>query len=246
MIHYKVLKESDVCKIDFGTHVNGRIIDSAFTLSFQPRYDPLLSTVREATECGIRESGIDARLSEIGAAIQEVMEAGEIELSPGRLTPIKSIRNLNGHSIGRYQIHSGKTVPIVARSEPDRMEEGEFFAIETFGSTGKGYVHETADCSHYMVNYSTPPASRTPRTPRARNLLSTISKNFGTLAFARRYLDRLGEEKYGIALKSLVDCGLVDAYPPLADIRGCYTAQYEHTILLKPTCKEVLSRGEDY
>ncbi len=30
------------------------------------------------------------------------------------------------------------------------MEEGEFFAIETFGSTGKGYVREDLECSHYM------------------------------------------------------------------------------------------------
>lgn len=50
--------------------------------------------------------------------------------------PIKSIRNLNGHSIGPYQIHAGKSVPIVKGGESTRMEEGEFFAIETFGSTG--------------------------------------------------------------------------------------------------------------
>lgn len=28
--------------------------------------------------------------------------------------------------------------------EATRMEEGEFFAIETFGSTGKGYVREVS------------------------------------------------------------------------------------------------------
>ena len=30
-----------------------------------------------------------------------------------RLTEWKAIRNLNGHSIGPYRIHAGKTVPIV-------------------------------------------------------------------------------------------------------------------------------------
>ena len=49
-----------------------------------------------------------------------------------------------------------------------------------------------------------------------------------------------------MALKSLGDAGIVDPYPPLCDIKGCYTAQYEHTLLLRPTCKEVISRGEDY
>ena len=33
------------------------------------------------------------------------------------------------------------------------MEEGEFYAIETFGSTGKGLVHDDVNCSHYMKNF---------------------------------------------------------------------------------------------
>ena len=54
----------------------------------------------------------------------------------GNVIAVKSIRNLNGHSIGRYQIHAGKSVPIVKGGEQTKMEEGEFFAIETFASTG--------------------------------------------------------------------------------------------------------------
>ena len=33
-------------------------------------------------------------------------------------------------------------MPIVKGGDQTKMEEGEFFAIETFGSTGKGIVHE--------------------------------------------------------------------------------------------------------
>lgn len=58
-----------------------------------------------------------------------------------------------GHSIGQYRIHAGKTVPIVKGGEQVKMEEHEFYAIETFGSTGRGYVHDDMDCSHYMKNY---------------------------------------------------------------------------------------------
>ena len=50
-----VLGYDDVCKIDFGTHVKGRIIDSAFTIAFNPVYDNLLIAVKEATDAGIRE-----------------------------------------------------------------------------------------------------------------------------------------------------------------------------------------------
>lgn len=75
-----VLGYDDVCKIDFGTHVNGHIIDSAWTVSFNPKYDRLLEAVKAATNTGIREAGIDARLCEIGAAVQEVMESYEVVL----------------------------------------------------------------------------------------------------------------------------------------------------------------------
>jgi methionyl aminopeptidase len=84
------------------------------------------------------------------------------------------------------------------------------------------------------------------RMPRAKQLLASIDRHFGTLAFCRRYLDRVGETKYLMALKNLCDAGVVGAYPPLVDTTGCYTAQWEHTIVLRPTCKEVLSRGDDF
>lgn len=70
-----VIGYDDVCKIDFGTHINGRIIDTAFTVAFNPTYDKLLEAVKDATNTGIKEAGIDVRLGDIGAAIQETMES---------------------------------------------------------------------------------------------------------------------------------------------------------------------------
>ncbi|XP_053602264.1 methionine aminopeptidase 2 [Plodia interpunctella] len=238
-----VLEYDDVVKIDFGTHINGRIIDCAFTLHFNPRYDPLVRGVQEATEAGIRAAGVDARLCDVGAAVQEVMESHEVELD-GQVYQVKPIRNLNGHSIGPYRIHAGKTVPIVKGGETTRMEENEFYAIETFGSTGRGQVHDDMDCSHYMKNFDQQFVPL--RLQSSKQLLNLINKNFGTLAFCKRWLERAGASRYAMALKDLCDKGVVDAYPPLCDIKGCYTAQFEHTILLRPTCKEVLSRGLDY
>lgn len=238
-----VLKYDDVCKIDFGTHVNGHIIDCAFTLTFDPKYDELLKAVKDATNTGIKEAGIDVRLCDIGEAIQEVMESYELVLN-GNTYPIKSIRNLNGHSIGQYRIHAGKTVPIVKRGEETKMEEGEVYAIETFGSTGRGQVIDAMETSHYMRNFY---VDHVPlRLAGSRQLLNVINQNFGTLAFCRRWLDRLGQTRYLMSLNDLCKKGIVDPYPPLCDIKGSYTAQYEHTIILRPTYKEVVSRGDDY
>jgi len=238
-----VLGVDDVMKVDFGTHVGGRIIDSAWTVAFNPRYDPLLAAVRDATNAGVAAAGIDVRLCDVGAAVQEVMEAAEVELD-GTPHPVKVIRNLMGHSIERYRIHGAKSVPCVRGGPAARMEEGECFAIETFGSTGRGHVHEDGVCSHYMRAAGAGHVSL--RLPRARALLRTIDREFGSLAFCRRYLDRVGETRYGMGLKALVDAGAVEPCPPLVDTRGSYTAQFEHTVLLRATCKEVLSRGEDY
>ncbi|KAL8674255.1 MAG: hypothetical protein Q9168_001322 [Polycauliona sp. 1 TL-2023] len=238
-----ILQQKDVMKVDFGVHINGRIVDSAFTLAFDPVYDNLLAAAKDATNTGVREAGIDVRMSDIGAAIQETMESYEVEID-GQSLPVKCIRNLNGHDIIQYSIHGSKSVPIVKGKDQTKMEEGETFAIETFGSTGKGYVRDDMETSHYAKKADAPNVPL--RVSSARTLLSSISKNFGTLPFCRRYLDRLGHEKYLLGLNNLVSSGIVEAYPPLCDAKGSYTAQFEHTILLRPTVKEVISRGDDY
>jgi len=238
-----ILQSGDVLKVDFGVHVKGRILDSAFTLTWDHTYDKLLEAVKAATDTGIREAGIDVRLGEIGAAIQETMESYEVEIK-GVPQRVKPIANLSGHSINPYQIHGGKSILLVKNDDQTKMEEGEYFAIETFGSTGRGRVIESGECSHYAK------IADTPKMPfkilSAKPLLKSISKNFGTLPFCRRYLDRAGESKYLLALNHLVSRGVVQEYPPLHDQIGSMTAQFEHTILLRPTVKEVVSRGEDY
>ncbi|KAK7393862.1 Methionine aminopeptidase 2 [Neonectria punicea] len=238
-----VLQQEDVMKVDFGVHVNGRIVDSAFTMAFEPKYDNLLQAVKEATNAGIREAGIDARVGEIGGVIQETMESFEVEID-GTTYPVKSIRNLTGHNILPYSIHGTKAVPIVKSNDQTKMEEGDVFAIETFGSTGNGYVRDDMETSHYAKRGDSQHVDL--RLSSAKSLLSVINKNFGTLPFCRRYLDRLGQDKYLLGLNNLVNNGIVEAYPPLCDKKGSYTAQFEHTILIRPTVKEVVSRGDDY
>jgi len=238
-----VLHQGDVLKVDFGVHVKGRILDSAFTMNFEPTYDKLIEAVKAATNTGVREAGIDVRLGELAGYIQETMESYEVEVG-GKVLPVKPIENLSGHSINNYQIHGGKSVLLVKNDDQTKMEEGEYFAIETFGSTGRGRIVEGGEVSHYARVVDAPHVPL--RLTSAKSLLKSINKNFGTLPFCRRYLDRAGESKYLLALNHLVAQGIVRDYPPLCDQRGSMTAQFEHTILLRPTVKEIVSRGEDY
>lgn len=62
---------------------------------------------------------------------------------------VKSIENLSGHSINKYQVHGGKSVMLVKNDDQTKMEEGEYFAIETFGSTGRGRIVESVRMSNF-------------------------------------------------------------------------------------------------
>ena len=237
----RTLGKSDVMKIDFGVNINGAVIDSAFTVCFDPKFDPLLNAAKEATNVGIKMAGIDVRLDEVGDAIQEVFDASSIDID-GKHYNIKPICNLSGHLMKPYTIHAGKSIPICRGGSKERMEEGELYACETFGSTGKGLVHNDDNLSHFMVA----PNPTTPRTPQQRKLLKTLQENFSTLAFTQRFLDRIGEKKYQINLRQLCECHAVHEYPSLSDTKGSYVAQFEHSFILLPTHKEILSRGPDY
>ncbi|GMF30565.1 unnamed protein product [Phytophthora lilii] len=137
------------------------------------------------------------------------------------------MRNLNGHSIDLYATHGSKTVPVVKTSDQSKMEEGEVFAIETFGTTGRGYVIKDGECSHYAKVPEAPHEERV--APQAKKLLDHISRTFGTLPWCRRWIERedggsaminpngAKQEKYLSSLKNLVETGV--AYPPLVDIK---------------------------
>ncbi|KAH3979433.1 methionine aminopeptidase [Parastagonospora nodorum] len=237
-------QENDVLKIDFGVHVSGRIVDSAFTIASNPVYDPLLAAVRAATNTGLRLAGPDARISHISAEMQEVMESYEVDIH-GKTIPVKAVRNITGHNILRYKIHGDKHVPFIASKTSQRMEEGDIFAIETFGSTGKAVLRDGSGVYGYGRKEGGSVAGV--HHASAKSLLRTIDENFGTLVFARRQLERLpGVEKWHLGMKTLVQAGVVESYAPLVDVEGSYVAQFEHTVLLRPNCKEVVSRGDDY
>lgn len=220
-----MLQYDDVLKIDFGVHVNGRIVDSAFTVAANPVYDNLLAAVKAATNTGLAEAGIDARIDHISEIIQETMESYEVELN-GNVIPVKAVRGLTGHDILRYKIHGDKQVPFVKTATNQRMEEGDVFAIETFGSTGKARIRDDYGVYGYGRNEHADVSGA--RSASAKSLLKTIDENFGTLVFSKRYLEHLRVKNYHLGMRNLVSEGIVESYEPLVDIPGSYVAQFEH------------------
>lgn len=70
------------------------------------------------------------------------MSIRSFSLTSAQASQVKSIENLSGHTIRPYLIHGGKSVQLVGNNDQTKMEEGEYYAIETFGSTGRGRVIE--------------------------------------------------------------------------------------------------------
>jgi len=248
-----IFTENDIMKVDFGTHVNGRIIDCAFSLAMNEQWDPLLLATKEATNAGLKLAGPDADFGELATAMGEVISSHEVEIK-GKILPVLPIRNLNGHTMEPYLIHAGKSLPFHKCKNSTRMVENEVYAIETFASVGGiGFVEEGGDCSHYMMPRNIALAGpeflglQSLPSKSSKELFTRIQSNFGSLAFCRRWLTELNEEPHGTALHQLCRSNVVTAYPPLVETNTeAMTSQFEHTVWLRPNGKEVLSRGDDY
>ncbi len=230
----KILKKTDVIKIDFGVHMNGSIIDSAFTFSFDKKYDKLLESSRTSTEIAIKLARPDMLLSEIGNEIEENMRSYEIELN-GKIKKIVPVKNLCGHEINKFEIHGNKVIPIIkCPFYNERIKEDEYYAVETFSSTGKGDTYEdNRNNSHYMIDYKNKKQSD-------NELYKYIIKNYNTLAFTDRWFDNNIDKKKNLDI--LCDMDIIKKYPPIYDIdKKSYIAQFEESIYVGDKETKILS-----
>ena len=236
-------KSKDVLKIDFGVEINGWIIDSAFTITYNHEYLNLLKAVKEATDTGIKNCGVDVRIKEWSKDIEEVMTSYEV--NDKKVVPIET---LGGHNIKKKIIHGGVFLPakhLHYYPTELKFEEG-LYAIETFGSLGSGITVEKGENSLYAIN---PIFNQKIKDTKLFKLHKKLLKRFETLPFSSRYLlkDIYNLKEYNKKdLDNLVEKKVLKQYPPLVDTKNGMTAQYEHTILLTGNSKINLSKSYDY
>lgn len=225
------LKKEDVIKIDFGTEVNGWIIDSAFTIYFDEKHENLVKAVNEATEIGIKNAGIDVDINDWAQSIKEVMNAYHIN----------PITNLGGHNIQKGIIHGGIFLPSVPSDNLvyKRMDEG-IYAIETFGSTEDDYVNEIGEPTIFRIK---PNINTNLKLDSSKKALSIIKRKCGTLPFTNRYISEI--QNCHTQLNILEKNDVLFSYPPLC-VKNGYTAQYEHTISISNDKKIIFSKSDDY
>jgi len=216
------IQEGDIVKIDLGVHVEGYIVDTAFSISFND--DKSLENIIQATEVAVEAAKMMAKpkvnTGEIGKKIESIVKGF-------KYNPIKE---LGGHQIERWTVHGKKQLPELGSQGGDIMEEGEVYAVEIFASTGEGSIHNTRSSYIYELN---PYAGRVPlRRKASKQLLGYINKNYKTLPFAERWLAKDFRMGVTFGLQELVQQGKVKVHYVLAEQKGVYVAQSEDTILI--------------
>ncbi|MHA2288490.1 MAG: type II methionyl aminopeptidase [Promethearchaeota archaeon] len=216
------IKDGDVVKIDLGVHIEGYIVDTAFTASFND--DEALENIIQATEVALEavKMMIKPKINtkELGKKTEDIVKGF-------KFNPIKE---LGGHQVERWIVHGKKQLPELGNQGGDIMEEGEVFAIEIFASTGEGSVHTTNSSFIYELN---PYAGRVPlRRKTSKQILGHVNKNYKTLPFAERWLAKDFRMGVAFGLQELVQQGKIQPHYVLAEQKGEYVAQTEETVLI--------------
>ena len=221
-----VYTDNDILKIDYGVQIGGVMVDAAFSITENEELEKLKKISEQATNGAIKIAGVDSVLGDLGREIEEIITSNEIEIK-GKTYPVTTCKDLCGHQILPFRIHGSKVIPNVSMNYNYRMQAGEIYAVETFPTTGTGYLKKGEYNSHLMINYTKQlNLKRTEKLKRNQTYQRIIEKR-NTLPWHLDWLS--GDSKIRLPeLKMLIDEEIISEYPPLIDKKGSYVAQTEH------------------
>lgn len=216
----KVIPAGSLVKVDLGVHIDGYIADTATSIGFDPEYSDMINAANDALEQAINVLRPGIKLSEVGGVVQRTIER----------YGFKPIRNLSGHQVARYVIHTGRSIPNVSGFDGYRLSEDDVCAIEPFVTTSSASGEVVGLEEAYILRFQ---KERSVKDASARNLLKKIRSRFRTLPFSERWLrEILPEEELDPALSELLSNKSLVAYPVLVESSGNVVAQAEHTVII--------------
>jgi len=223
------IPEEAVVKVDLGVHVDGYVTDTAFTACFNPEHRQMADAAEYALKTAVENIHADMNVSKIGSLIENAI----------RNRGFKPISNLTGHSVGRYLIHAGTSIPNLSQLSLTKVKAGEVYAIEPFVTLPEavGRVEDSPETTIFRLV-----KAKSVNNPYAKQLMKYIEANFKTLPFAERWLkDGVPEQKYREAFRELLASKSVMGYPVFVEVSGNPVTQAEHTVLIKRDGCEVLT-----
>ena len=129
--------DKDLIKIDFGVHIDGIIIDNAFTYTRNPEFSLLVKASEEMVKTIISSVKKDVKITRLQSLADETLANFNTEHD----TEFVAISSLAGHQIERYKIHANEKQLIYANNlvsgnSQERIKGDSFYAIEFFVSNG--------------------------------------------------------------------------------------------------------------
>ncbi|MGZ4856920.1 MAG: type II methionyl aminopeptidase [Methanobacteriaceae archaeon] len=229
-----VFKSGDMVKIDLGAHVEGFIADSAITVVIGSEDGPfqsgektythekqlrMIEAANEALETAISTIKDGIELGKVGYAVQETIT------SQGFLP----VANLTGHSMDRWILHSGLSIPNIKEDNSHKIDEGDVLAIEPFVTDGVGMVGDMKDSFIFRFLRDRPM-----RLVQAKKLLDIIKKTYKNLPFAQRWLQESSNiRQLNLAMRQLISSRAIYPYRVLREKSRARVAQAEHTVIVE-------------
>ena len=236
-----LISDFQIIKIDYGIHLEGNIIDKAFSVNVHD--GELQNVLIESSECAVnnilKSIGVDSRLNELAKEAIEIVESFEY-----KDTPIKIVENVYSHNILPWKIHGNKFIkPDFSNFDEDlKVEENEQYAIEIYTSNGTGkakLVENPYTHSHFRLKNQNIPLLP----DNDQNTLVNVVKNYSkTLPFCPNIIDisnlKLNKKtpshtKIIQMCQKLQSIDIMESYPPIIEEDSTsYVAQIEKNIIL--------------
>ena len=205
-------------KVDIGVQLDGYIADTAFSIDLEGNEEnkKLIDAAESALSKALEKIDIESNLREIGKVIEKTIT----------LRGFQPIRNLSGHSIERYNLHSGITVPNYDNTKEQEIGAG-VYAIEPFATNGLGSVKDGKPSGIFAVINK-----GNVREEFSREVLSFILEEYKTLPFCSRWIYKKFGSKGLLALRRIEGAGIIHQYSQLIERGAGKVAQAEHTVII--------------
>tara|TARA_B100001093_G_scaffold477320_1_gene504473 strand:- start:172 stop:1221 length:1050 start_codon:yes stop_codon:yes gene_type:complete len=247
------VKDFKILKIDYGIHINGYIIDKAFSINIHKTEleDNLIKASDQAVNNILKNIGVDARLNELADSAKEIVESYEDNAG----NPLKIVKNVYSHNIDRWRVHANKFImpdhcETTWKNYDETVKDGEQYAIEIYASNGKGegaLVSNPQVHSHFKLKdeYYDKPIKLFDI--NALNVMAdSIKHSFKTLPFCPNFIKFKIDKKKPSHQKSINLCqqlqsfGIVESYPPITELDlNSSVSQIEKNVLVSNKCKNI-------
>jgi len=225
-----IYKDGDVVKMDVGAHSDGYIGDTALTVSVGGHHKELVQSSIDAVNAAQKVLRPGCTPNDVGLAIQNaIVKRG-----------FQPIRNLSGHGVGKFMIHTSPGMPNYPTGEGLPLIEHQVVAIEPFATDGTaGLIYNSTNPTLFAITSNKPL-----RSAYARETYSLV-KSYGGLPFTTRWLTRELGSKAILGLSEMRRAGMLAEYPPLPEKSGGLVSQRENTFMITKTGCKVLTTDDD-